>query len=441
MRPVIARPVYWIPFSRFANSASPLRFPNIENPAIKTSNPENPSAPLFDKTATSIEENPANISEEANVETPSAEEELIMKILKNEDPYEILGIGRDSNAEVARKAYYTLAMKFHPDTSIGIDHEQAAAVFQKVGESYRILTENPQLLDNNLADSQARSQVSRQRVDEVLMGERATRLAQSFSERFHEFFGENHDTLIYQHLKKRDLISAFEVFRVMKQDGIKVTKSTLTMLMRGCTMSMKKYEKFEQADHFSKHLWTTAMELFYSLPDYKLKPDIWAYNEAIRACSKVGNLRKALEIYDRMTKNPFTLPHNVISNNLIEACVNAKEYEKALMVAEEMGEIRTGVWWKGKFRADPVTFSLVLKAGVEGKLFEKIPKMLQIMSGDGLYVTKETAKKVLTKTVESQKIEEAKEILKILDSQRVMITDDVRQLVASSVSKQTLESK
>jgi len=364
-----------------------------------------------------------------------------LKILKTEDPYEILGIERHGSGEVAKRAYYKLAMRYHPDTTIEIDQAQANLIFNKIGEAYRVLTENPQLLNNDLADSQARSQVLRQRVDEVLMGERATKAARGFFERFSDFFGENHDSLIYQHLKKRDLISAFEVFRVMKQDGVKITKSTITMLMRGCTMNMKKYEKFEQADHFSKHLWTTAMELFYSLPDYRLKPDVWTYNEAIKASSKVENLRKALEIYDRMTKNPFSLPPNVVSNNLIEACVNSKEYEKAFMVAEEMSEIKMGVWFRGKFRADPVTFSLVLKAGVEGNLFERLPKMLKIMSGDGLYITKETAKKVLNKALEAEKIEEAKEILKILDLQKVLISEEVRRLVGSSSSKPNLEPK
>ena len=70
-----------------------------------------------------------------------------------------------------------------------------------------------------------------------------------------------------------------------------------------------------------------------------------------------------------MTKNAFTLPTNVVSNSVIEACVNTKNYEKALLVAEELDEIRTGMWFKGKFRADAVTFSLALKAGIEGNNF------------------------------------------------------------------------
>lgn len=117
----------------------------------------------------------------------------------------------------------------------------------------------------------------------MLIGERATRSARSFMERFGAFFGENHDSLIHQHLKKRDLISAFEVFREMREEGRRPTKSTIEMLMRGCTMNMRRYESFEEADHFTRHLWRTSMELFHSLPQYRLKPDQWTYHEAIRA--------------------------------------------------------------------------------------------------------------------------------------------------------------
>jgi len=82
--------------------------------------------------------------------------------------------------------------------------------------------------------------------------------------------------------------------------------------------------------------------------------------------SKAGHIRKALDLYEQMTKNAFTLPSNVISNSLIEGCVNTKQFEKALKVTEEMDEIRQGMWFKGKYRADAVTFSMALKAGIEG---------------------------------------------------------------------------
>jgi len=83
--------------------------------------------------------------------------------------------------------------------------------------------------------------------------------------------------------------------------------------------------------------------------------------------SKAGHIRKALDLYEQMTKNAFTLPTNVVSNSVIEACVNTKNFEKALKVTEELDEIRTGVWFKGRFRADAITFSLALKAGIEGE--------------------------------------------------------------------------
>jgi pentatricopeptide repeat protein len=152
-----------------------------------------------------------------------------------------------------------------------------------------------------------------------------------------------------------------------------------------------------------------------------------------------------------MTKNAFTLPTNVVTNSVLEACVNTKSYEKALKVAEEMDEIRTGMWLKGKYRADSVTFSLALKAGIEGcrlwftlifgfsidpdiditvgKLFDRMPKILMIMGNDGLFVTPTTARKLLSKAIENNQLSAAKNILTILDSQKIKVEDDVRLLV------------
>jgi len=217
---------------------------------------------------------------------------------------------------------------------------------------------------------------------------------------------------------KRDLISAFEVFRGMREEGIRPTHSTIEMLMRGCTMNMRKYESFDQAgtekqnekspkktlhqrpqknkkpktkqitsrSTCGKRAWS-CLPHFHSIGSSLIsgrimRPSAQGFclffsiflslflNNCTMACSsKAGHIRKALDFYEQMTKNAFTLPSNVISNSLIEGCVNTKQFDKALKVAEEMDEIRQGMWLKGKYRADAVTFSLALKAGIEGEFF------------------------------------------------------------------------
>jgi molecular chaperone DnaJ len=56
------------------------------------------------------------------------------------DYYEILGVGRDASPEDLKRAYRTLAMKYHPDRNSG--DEQAATKFKEAAEAYDVLS-NP----------------------------------------------------------------------------------------------------------------------------------------------------------------------------------------------------------------------------------------------------------------------------------------------------------
>jgi molecular chaperone DnaJ len=63
------------------------------------------------------------------------------------DLYEILGVGRDVGDEELKKAYRTLAMKYHPDRNAG--DEEAAVRFKEAAEAYDVLhdPEKRQLYD------------------------------------------------------------------------------------------------------------------------------------------------------------------------------------------------------------------------------------------------------------------------------------------------------
>ena len=52
------------------------------------------------------------------------------------DYYEVLGIHRDATQDDIRKAYRTLARKYHPDVS---DESDAEEKFKEVGEAYEVL--------------------------------------------------------------------------------------------------------------------------------------------------------------------------------------------------------------------------------------------------------------------------------------------------------------
>ncbi|CAO3596770.1 unnamed protein product [Absidia cylindrospora] len=58
--------------------------------------------------------------------------------LKNEDPYSILGVPKSANQGDIKKAYYTLAKKYHPDTN---KDKFAHGKFAQVQEAYEILSD------------------------------------------------------------------------------------------------------------------------------------------------------------------------------------------------------------------------------------------------------------------------------------------------------------
>ena len=59
--------------------------------------------------------------------------------MSKRDYYEILGVGRDVDAEDIRKAYRKLAVKYHPDKNPGDKH--AEEKFKELGEAYEALSD------------------------------------------------------------------------------------------------------------------------------------------------------------------------------------------------------------------------------------------------------------------------------------------------------------
>tara|TARA_B100000686_G_C16505225_1_gene819191 strand:+ start:198 stop:815 length:618 start_codon:yes stop_codon:yes gene_type:complete len=72
------------------------------------------------------------------------------------DPYEILGIERNSNLDVIKRAYRRLAKKLHPDLNNG--DEAASDNFKEITVAYNILANRKQraLLDQSLNKREAK---------------------------------------------------------------------------------------------------------------------------------------------------------------------------------------------------------------------------------------------------------------------------------------------
>lgn len=59
--------------------------------------------------------------------------------MANRDYYELLGVKKDATAEVIKKAYRKLAVKYHPDKNAG--DKQAEERFKEISEAYAVLSD------------------------------------------------------------------------------------------------------------------------------------------------------------------------------------------------------------------------------------------------------------------------------------------------------------
>jgi len=60
------------------------------------------------------------------------------QILQDDDPYFILGVPNPSTKKVIKKAYYDMAMKWHPDKNPD-NIDQATEMMKKINAAYSIL--------------------------------------------------------------------------------------------------------------------------------------------------------------------------------------------------------------------------------------------------------------------------------------------------------------
>ena len=64
----------------------------------------------------------------------------------DENLYDVLGIDKNANPNQIKKAYRSLAIKYHPDKAKG-DKEKAKEAFQKIANAYEILINEEKRLE------------------------------------------------------------------------------------------------------------------------------------------------------------------------------------------------------------------------------------------------------------------------------------------------------
>mmetsp|Transcript_24244 Transcript_24244/g.76284 ORF Transcript_24244/g.76284 Transcript_24244/m.76284 type:complete len:120 (+) Transcript_24244:218-577(+) len=65
------------------------------------------------------------------------------------DYYDVLGVDFEATDDEIRKAYFKLALKWHPDKHHGTD--EAKAKFQEIGEAYHVLSDPVKREEYNVA--------------------------------------------------------------------------------------------------------------------------------------------------------------------------------------------------------------------------------------------------------------------------------------------------
>lgn len=63
-----------------------------------------------------------------------------MTVAQKRDYYEVLGVGRDANADEIKKAYRKAALKYHPDRNR--DNPEAEVQFKEAAEAYEVLSDS-----------------------------------------------------------------------------------------------------------------------------------------------------------------------------------------------------------------------------------------------------------------------------------------------------------
>ena len=101
---------------------------------------------------------------------------------------------------------------------------------------------------------------------------------------------EKHDVT---YTKMKNFAEALEMLEESKATGEVPTHAVYEMLIRGCTIAMRRVGPGETADHLTQNLLGKVTELWTDMEAQGRKPDYLTYNELIRAYGKAGRVREA----------------------------------------------------------------------------------------------------------------------------------------------------
>mmetsp|Transcript_7547 Transcript_7547/g.12816 ORF Transcript_7547/g.12816 Transcript_7547/m.12816 type:complete len:404 (+) Transcript_7547:62-1273(+) len=333
-----------------------------------------------------------------------------LQLSSKRNPYFVLGLPKDASPEQVKLAYYKLAMQDHPDRSSCPD---AADRFAEIGAAYsEIMGESLNTQDSTLSAPPEPPPSTRAFPD---WAHRLHNYLERLPVQLDLWLTPTYASVIYHHLRTNELAEALHAFEEMRLEGEQPTHAVYEMLIRGCTIAMRRVGPGQKPDHLTVNLLKKVVELWADMRAMGRKADYWTYNELIRAFGKAGAVPQAMELFEQMCGSVRLLPEERAFNSMYELCVLSGHYNEALKVFAEHEEMRKSLW---KPRYTPVSFSLLLTAAAEsgpalGARLDELPKVLKIMTRHGVMPRQETCDRLLESCLNATKLSVADDVITI----------------------------
>ena len=328
------------------------------------------------------------------------------------EPYAVLGVARDAPAEAVKLAYYRLAMAHHPDRSDAPDAEEQ---FADIGAAYAALEKKapasgPSDPERTWADVDAEAAAAASGAAGAAAPRqagfasafpawvyRAAEYLQRVPQRLDLWLMPSYSSAIYQHVRAGELAEALQALEEMRAAGEQPTHAVYEMLVRGCTLAMRRPAPGAAPDHLTLNLVQKVLDLWGDMQAVGRKPDYLTYIELLRALGKGGAVPQALQLFEKMCGTVTLLPEERAFNSMYEACVMGGYHREALHVFDEHEEMRKSLW---KPRFTPVTFSLLLSATAEigahtSERLGYLPRVLKQMGSHGVLPRAETCARLV----------------------------------------------
>ncbi|KNC50971.1 uncharacterized protein AMSG_07227 [Thecamonas trahens ATCC 50062] len=369
------------------------------------------------------------------------------------EAYAALGVRHGAAWDEVKAAYFALAKTHHPDVvdKETVSAEEAHATFLRLGEAYALLKDaaaggpggpgggGPASSSSGSADAGEAGgsghawwnvwmrpgggpgallgkdsiRVTNDRWESHIRGSKLASKLDAW------IFGSDANTLIEELVRERDLEAALAVFEHLKAspDASPPTQSTYAMLIRGCTLNMRRTgpDTDNEADPYTASLLELAKDLFKEMQTGpKYKPYESTIHEMIRAHGKAGDFDGAWELFDKLLFEKFVRPTNLVCNSMLEICLTTGHHAEAHKVLLILDGAKSLL--KPLYKPDSRTFGLALKNSVDGGYFATVPEQLRILASNHLFPDPPTSERIVTAALTAGDVDAADAILAALDA-------------------------